>query len=55
MVKEVTVDSKKIELSSPPTGMQVIVREFKKDKLAMFSLISLVIVIIGVFILGMVY
>ena len=30
--------------------MQVIFREFSKDKLAMFSLISLVVVIIGVFI-----
>ncbi|QFF98239.1 ABC transporter permease [Psychrobacillus glaciei] len=39
-----------VEVSAPATGMQVIFREFKKDKLAMFSLIALVIVIIGVFI-----
>ena len=37
-------------VSSPPTGWQVIWREFKKDKVAMFSLIALVIVIVGVFI-----
>ena len=36
--------------SSPPTGFQVIAREFKKDKLAMFSLIALVIVILGIYI-----
>lgn len=40
----------KIEVNAPATGMQVIFREFKKDKLAMFSLIALIIVIIGVFI-----
>ncbi|SER63371.1 ABC transporter permease [Psychrobacillus sp. OK032] len=50
MVKEATVNGKKVETNSPPTGMQVIFREFSKDKLAMFSLISLVVVIIGVFI-----
>lgn len=50
MVKEATVDSKKVETNSPPTGMQVIFREFSKDKLAMFSLISLVVVIVGVFV-----
>lgn len=37
-------------LSSPPTGMQVILREFKKDKIAMFSLIALIFTIIGVYI-----
>ena len=37
-------------VSSPPTGWQVIWREFKKDKIAMFSLIALILVIIGVFI-----
>lgn len=40
----------KVEISSPPTGMQVVLREFSKDKLAMFSLIALVVVIVGVFI-----
>lgn len=39
--------------SSPPTGFQVIAREFKKDKLAMFSLIGLVIVILGIYIWAM--
>ncbi|ALC86290.1 MULTISPECIES: ABC transporter permease [Bacillaceae] len=47
---EKLADDKLIELNSPPTGIQVIFREFKKDKLAMFSLISLIVVIIGVFI-----
>ncbi|TQR17589.1 ABC transporter permease [Psychrobacillus soli] len=50
MVKEATVDSNKVEINSPPTGMQVVFREFRKDRLAMFSLISLVLVIVGVFI-----
>lgn len=36
--------------SSPPTGMQVIWREFKKDKVAMFSLVSLIITIVAIFI-----
>lgn len=36
--------------SSPPTGFQVIIREFKKDKLAMFSLIVLGLIIVGVFV-----
>ncbi|MFF2752239.1 ABC transporter permease [Psychrobacillus sp. NPDC058041] len=40
----------KVEVNAPATGMQVIFREFKKDKLAMFSLIALIIVIVGVFI-----
>ena len=39
--------------SSPPTGFQVIMREFKKDKLAMFSLIALIIVIVGIYIWAM--
>jgi len=47
---EKLADDKLIGLNSPPTGIQVIFREFKKDKLAMFSLISLIVVIIGVFI-----
>lgn len=36
--------------SSPPTGFQVLVREFKKDKLAMFSLFCLVIGIVAIYI-----
>ncbi|WP_282246029.1 ABC transporter permease [Psychrobacillus sp. NEAU-3TGS] len=50
MAKQATVDIKKEEINSPPTGMQVVFREFRKDRLAMFSLISLVVVIVGVFI-----
>lgn len=41
---------KEVKLNAPPTGLQVIFREFKKDKLAMFSLIALIIIIVGVFI-----
>ncbi|MDN4492279.1 ABC transporter permease [Ureibacillus aquaedulcis] len=37
-------------VNSPPTGLQVIFREFMKDKLAMFSLILLVVVILGIFV-----
>lgn len=37
-------------ISSPPTGMQVIWREFKKDKVALISLFSLVIGILAIFI-----
>jgi len=36
--------------SSPLTGIQVVIREFKKDKLAMFSFVSLVTVIVVIFI-----
>jgi len=39
--------------SSPPTGFQVLVREFKKDKLAMFSLFALVLGILGIYIAAM--
>ncbi|WP_277586073.1 ABC transporter permease [Psychrobacillus antarcticus] len=42
--------TKELKISSPPTGFQVIAREFMKDKLAMFSLISLIIVIGGIYI-----
>lgn len=42
---------KKIEsVSTSPVGMQVIIREFKKDKLAMLSFFLLVITIGGIFI-----
>ena len=41
---------KEQEVSAPPTGMQVVWREFKKDKVAMVSLIGLVVLIIGIFI-----
>ena len=38
--------------SSPPTGIQVIWREFKKDKLAMFSLIGSILLLIGILIMA---
>ena len=37
-------------VSSPPTGLQVVWREFKKDKVALVSLIGLIVLIIGIFI-----
>ncbi|MBD8026681.1 ABC transporter permease [Ureibacillus sp. Re31] len=40
----------KTYVNSPPTGIQVVFREFMKDRLALFSLVGLVAVIIGVFI-----
>ncbi|MEG0472055.1 MAG: ABC transporter permease [Solibacillus sp.] len=41
--KEKTTVIETIEsVSSPPTGIQVVLREFKKDKLAMFSLIGII-------------
>lgn len=36
--------------STPPTGLRVIWREFLKDKLALFSLIFFILIILGVFI-----
>lgn len=36
--------------SAPPTGLHVIWREFLKDKLALFSLILFILIILGVFI-----
>ncbi len=47
--KENSIIEPDLSASSPPTGFQVIAREFMKDKLAMFSLISLVVVIVGIF------
>lgn len=46
MSKEV----KKEAVSIPPTGMKMIAREFKKDKLALFSLGLLVILLLAIFI-----
>lgn len=40
--------------SSPPTGIQVVLREFKKDKLAMFSLIMIIILMLTIAILSVV-
>ena len=48
MVKE--KENKQEVVSSPPTGMQVVWREFKKDKVAMVSLFGLVITIVAIFI-----
>ena len=48
MAKEKENDQEVV--SSPPTGMQVIWREFKKDKVAMVSLFGLIIIIVGIFI-----
>lgn len=39
---------------SPPTGIQVVLREFKKDKLAMFSLIMIVVLMVAIAILSIV-
>jgi len=36
--------------SSPPTGIQVVLREFKKDKVAIFSLVGVTLIIIAIFI-----
>ena len=41
---------KQEEVSSPPTGFQVVWREFKKDKVAFISLFGLIALIIGIFI-----
>ena len=48
MVKE--KENKQEVVSSPPTGMQVVWREFKKDKVAMVSLFGLIITIVAIFI-----
>lgn len=47
---EINATEKQIEStpSTPPTGFQVIWREFKKDRLAMLSLFTMVIIILGV-------
>ncbi|MEK4424369.1 ABC transporter permease [Solibacillus sp. FSL K6-1523] len=34
--------------SSPPTGIQVVLREFKKDKLAMFSIVGIFALMVGI-------
>lgn len=49
MAKEKKVNEN-VQESVPPMGMTMIAREFKKDKLAMFSLAVLVIILLGVFI-----
>ncbi|WP_274309408.1 ABC transporter permease [Solibacillus daqui] len=40
--------------SSPPTGIQVILREFKKDKLALGSLIFIILLMVAVLVLSVV-
>lgn len=40
-------------VSSPPTGLQVVWREFKKDKVALVSLFGLILLIVGIFIAAM--
>lgn len=49
MVKDKDTKKEEVE-SSPPTGMQVVWREFKKDKVAMFSLVGLILLITAIFI-----
>lgn len=43
-------ENKQEVVSSPPTGFQVIWREFKKDKVALFSLFGLIMLIVAIFI-----
>ena len=43
-------DKKQETVSAPPTGFKMIVREFKKDKLALFSLGLLVVLLLTIFI-----
>ncbi|RHW39877.1 ABC transporter permease [Lysinibacillus yapensis] len=50
MAKKRKYKKKKSYVNAPPTGMQVVFREFMKDKLALFSLLALIVVIVGVFI-----
>ena len=38
--------------SSPPTGIQVVLREFRKDKLALFSLIFSVLLMVVILVLS---
>lgn len=52
LVRGVVDNSKMITQNSPPSGMQVIWREFKKDKLAMFSLITTTLLITVILILA---
>ena len=40
----------KVDATTPPTGLQVVWREFKKDKLAMFALIFTTLLIVGILI-----
>ncbi|MGE7948205.1 ABC transporter permease [Lysinibacillus sp. NPDC093688] len=39
--------------STPPTGIQVIIREFRKDKLALFSFFAIILLIIVILIMAM--
>lgn len=44
------VKKKEVEESIPATGLQVVIREFLKEKLAIISLVILLIIIIGAFV-----
>ncbi len=44
-------DVVKVE-STPPTGIQVVIREFRKDKLALFSFIGITLLIIAILIMS---
>lgn len=50
MINEDIQEDVFVEEHIPPTGAKVIVREFAKDKLAMFSLIFLVVILLAIFI-----
>ncbi|GGG21254.1 peptide ABC transporter permease [Lysinibacillus alkalisoli] len=47
---EQQVEQTVVAESTPPTGFKVILREFKKDKLAMFSFVFITLLIVGVMI-----
>ena len=49
MSEEIT-NTEVIPESIPPMGFRMIIREFKKDKLALFSLGLLVVILLSVFI-----
>ncbi|MEG0265824.1 MAG: ABC transporter permease [Erysipelotrichaceae bacterium] len=45
-----STEKKQEAVSIPPTGLKMIAREFKKDKLALFSLVLLCVLLIAIFI-----
>lgn len=44
------IEKKQEAVSIPPTGLKMIAREFKKDKLALFSLVLLCVLLIAIFV-----
>lgn len=50
LVNEDTQETVFIEEQIPPTGMKVVMREFAKDKLALFSLAFLILILLVVFV-----